>query len=1101
MGRMAAVDALLQDQLLRLLEGAPNGMTVERLRSVLQAGGSKARKDQIAGALRALSERGLVQVGAPRKWHLRHRDPAEPAGTGSGEGASNADWIAAIPCSATLGDEAVAEDAIPDGQIASDLQLLKRLLPYYQEALRAGDGGAPLGTLERHGDGFVFVQPDAPWWPTATQRRTIRVPQSRLPAGFQSLLSKSSGGTLILGYPIHAITPRGDDARPFFRPVSTFRCRFTMTDSHLKVFVPAMPPAIVRDWIGDERKYGGWDATRLRSWLLLEDERGDLRQEDDIAAAEFVEIPSFASRLTAAIGKDAREHLDPGGIAGRVPASPKSGYYNALVLMPDTRGKYTRSAIHDLDAMQGRAADAFSPTALDVFFGGEGHASESPPILHPFPLAESQLLAARAALSKPLTVITGPPGTGKSQVIAAMMVSAAAEGRSVLFAARQHRAIDAVVERLDDLVEDRVILVRANQADSFGSFSFSDALKGLQTRAGNTRGAQACARILDQLADLDARRWALLERWRELTSATEQAAGLLATVDRIERDLASATTEATVASPRDSSRKSGIFSTLLYRLRRLLPWRPTPIPIGKAWRRNQLAKNLSKRKQELAEAERRIAILRAELDRETESPVDLSNTISGLTARAIPALLDRLDDVSPADRQSLIGLDSDAALRAAKSLPRGACELILKHLPLWAVTTLAAGSRIPIEAGLFDYVIFDEAAQTDIASAIPLLYRAKAAVVVGDPMQLAMISNLDPKEERDLLRRHDLLREGIGRFAQGRTTLFDLASSCLDIAPFILTDHYRCHPQIAAYFNEAFYGRKLTALTDVSKLKVPRGFRAGLHWTPVTGPIVARAGGSQSGSASSEAEAVAIVTHLGELLAQSFEGTVGIVTFFDYQAKTILEIANRLINVEQLDELAIKIFTAHKFQGDERDVMLLSLCLGPTMPSGAKIFIQKERRLLNVAISRARAICHVFGDFDYALHSGIPHIETLARKVRQDREPRPADADDRFESPWEIVLYHALVKRGFSPIPQLPVGGRFLDLALVDDRRAPPKRIDIEVDGWLFHTDADGNRLPTDLWRDHQLRALGWTVLRFWVYELRDDMETCLDRVEAEYRA
>src|SRR3546814_2993688 len=101
--------------------------------------------------------------------------------------------------------------------------------------------------------------------------------------------------------------------------------------------------------------------------------------------------------------------------------------------------------------------------------------------------------------------------------------------------------------------------------------------------------------------------------------------------------------------------------------------------------------------------------------------------------------------------------------------------------------------------------------------------------------------------------RHDLLREGIGRLAQGRTSLFEFASSSSGAARFMLTEHYRCHPEIASYFNEAFYGRRLQALTDVSRLRVPHGFDAGLHWTDVTGPIVARSGG-QSGAASNGRE-------------------------------------------------------------------------------------------------------------------------------------------------------------------------------------------------------------------------------------------------------
>ena len=155
---------------------------------------------------------------------------------------------------------------------------------------------------------------------------------------------------------------------------------------------------------------------------------------------------------------------------------------------------------------------------------------------------------------------------------------------------------------------------------------------------------------------------------------------------------------------------------------------------------------------------------------------------------------------------------------------------------------------------------------------------------------------------------------------------------------------------------------------------------------------------------------------------------------------------------------------------------------------------------MNVAISRARAICNIFGNKTYAASCGIPHIETLVRRVNAATGARVGGFDDRFDSPWEKRLYEALVERGIDPIPQHPVAGRFLDLAVIDEVRRPPLRLDIEVDGVAFHTDADGNRLATDAWRDHQLQGLGWKILRFWVYELRDDMEGCVERIDQVVR-
>ncbi len=503
---MNTLDAGLEDQLLRLLECAPRGLTVERIRNHLTAAGAQARKDDIVRALRGLSERGQVQIGPARKWQLRQVRPGVMPPNGRKPGRDGNDVLAAIPCMAFVGEPADPEQAIPDGRLDPDIRLLRRLLPYYQEALRAGDGGSPIEVLPRHGQSFVLLQPDRPWWPTAGHGRTLRIPLSRLPDDFKPLLAKNHGGKLLIGYPLHVIKPRNDEKQPFFRPVTTFRCRFDVSTTHVDIHVPSMPPAIVQDWLQEQKEYGGRDVARLKSWLLLDDQAADVEGDDDVAPPEFVEIPTFANRLSIAAGPAIRQRLEADAIAPGVPANPETGYFNAIALMADHGSKYTRSAINDYDVLQAQAEDRFTATALDAFFGGAGHIMLPAPVLHPFPLGESQLLATRSALTGPLTVITGPPGTGKSQVIAALMLSAAAAGKSALLAARQHRALDAVADRLHALTGDRVLLVRANQADSFGGFSFADALKALQSRNGDAESARSFDGKYDRISDLDRQR-------------------------------------------------------------------------------------------------------------------------------------------------------------------------------------------------------------------------------------------------------------------------------------------------------------------------------------------------------------------------------------------------------------------------------------------------------------------------------------------------------------------------------------------------------------------------------------------------------------------
>lgn len=100
-----------------------------------------------------------------------------------------------------------------------------------------------------------------------------------------------------------------------------------------------------------------------------------------------------------------------------------------------------------------------------------------------------------------------------------------------------------------------------------------------------------------------------------------------------------------------------------------------------------------------------------------------------------------------------------------------------------------------------------------------------------------------------------------------------------------------------------------------------------------------------------------------------------------------------------------------------------------------------------------------------------------------------------FDSEWERRVYHALKKRNLEPFPQHEIAGRRLDFALFGKNGV---KLNLEVDGRRWHETADGRRKTSDLWRDQQLKSMGWHVCRFWVDELSNDMEGCLDIIERE---
>jgi very-short-patch-repair endonuclease len=95
-------------------------------------------------------------------------------------------------------------------------------------------------------------------------------------------------------------------------------------------------------------------------------------------------------------------------------------------------------------------------------------------------------------------------------------------------------------------------------------------------------------------------------------------------------------------------------------------------------------------------------------------------------------------------------------------------------------------------------------------------------------------------------------------------------------------------------------------------------------------------------------------------------------------------------------------------------------------------------------------------------------------------------------SEWEHILYKALYREGIRTIPQYQVEKYTLDLALFDGERM----LDIEVDGERYHRNWNGELCRRDQIRNQRMFELGWDVLRFWVYEIRDDLEGCIKRVK-----
>lgn len=841
------------------------------------------------------------------------------------------------------------------------------------------------------------------------------------------------------------------------------------------------------------------------------------------------------------------------------------GFYNRAVLFGKEQSPYTVGLEKELAKLQEVQPESYAGTALGAWISGEAPIFPVPqePILEVVPLNTEQRLAVCQGLSAPLTIITGPPGTGKSQVVTSLLLNAAWKGKKVLFASKNNKAVDVVETRVNALGPRPILLrlgadrVRAELAEYLLSLlaavttpedeaRYRENLrlheKSLARSSKLEKQAQAIIAQRNTVDELERKVEPLRQRLGEERFAAYRRLNLLAlggAIKELAEALQGADREAqpfftrlfwgfsreerwtAVRTAAEASRS--IFQNVGVEL----PTVPTPADDNLApWRAKlKLAEEQAgmireiQRYSEALEAlgtAGDLSSLHAESAELTEESQGLCYKLWNCWLALQPSKLTQNERRLLRDYASVLQLivqanetggqlGREVFARYYKLFPE-----IAHLLPCWAVTSLSASGRIPLEPGFFDLVVIDEASQCDIASALPLLYRAKAAVIIGDPKQLRHISSLVPHRNRELLAKHGLI-DGFLGWSYSTTSLFDLSTGVGASGQIVaLRDHHRCHHEIIEFSNRAFYEGRLRVATKHDRLRPVAPGEVGIRWIAAEGaPRPAPGGGSVN-----SVEAEAVCRELRRVvMEQRYRGTIGVVTPFRAQANLIREMVQRdvalaeaLVNAEFLAE------TAHRFQGDERDLILFSPVVGPGLPGGSIGFLSKTPNLFNVAITRARCCLVVVGSRAALGGCGVDHMEAFARyfeelRVKGAEAPRegapdlgpryPKVARPELVSDWEHRFYERLYRAGVKPIPQYPVEGYLLDFAVICGER----RLNIEVDGERYHRAWDGELLLRDRLRNQRLIELGWDVQRFWVYQIRDEPERCVERVLAWLKA
>lgn len=946
-----------------------------------------------------------------------------------------------------------------------------------------------------------------------------------------------------LGYPVRVFSFWGKNNTKLRKIAPVFLFPLSYEGGKIDISsVPSINMDVLRAFVGK----GSDDL--VVELINLENELG--LDEPDVE----VEIDELVLRLSEIRQWDYKEKIDPYAILiSPLPESTADGIYNRAIVIEAEREQYTQGLESELISLANMPAENYKGTALYSWVKKQKNIvqeKEIKPLLEVLPLNSEQAQAVNTALRSDLTIITGPPGTGKSQVVTDLLINIIWNGKRALFSSKNNKAVDVVDLRVNGLCRRPVLLrMGANQHAS----RLAEIIEGLLNshpkkddkseaellQREYTRKLQEAAAIQEEKKKIVDIRNNLDEIEQQYCHVRGRISEFIKSGDLPQNDqIVNAAKEYTTAHNAACKEKQSFFVRLFWGAfvkKRQMTEKLAASVYDQYAEKYKLKTTSSLRQQddasvlirEAAEFQDAIHIGRTykqaydklkyakpieELDKKlAQNKEEMANIAGKLWNKWLLSQGASFTESERAEMSSFVAamkLAGDVDLTDYPELKKQFSSLskqMTKHLQSWAVTSLSAKSRIPFEAGLFDYLIIDEASQCDIASILPLLYRAKRAVIIGDPMQLSHISQLSKKQDINLIQKYSV--EPCWSYSVN--SLYTLASGKVATDQIIqLKDHFRSCADIIEFSNEVFYDGSLRTATKYSGLKTPAGEKPGIRWINTKGQTVH----PDSGSAYNHKEAEAVVKELGRLVSEGYQGTIGVTTPFRRQAEEIRNILEKQENKNLYEKLCIKhVFiadTVHKFQGDERDVMVFSPVVSDGTPDGTLRFLANTGNLFNVAITRARAVLIVVGNYQYCAQANVPYLKAFAEyvkklsmKVDNKTTEETADygriypwvADPEKVSDWEKEFYTALYDAGVHTIPQYPVEKYHLDLAVILDEN---RKLDIEVDGEMYHKKWNGELCYRDQLRNQRMFELGWDVRRFWVYQIRDDLEECIKQIK-----
>lgn len=643
------------------------------------------------------------------------------------------------------------------------------------------------------------------------------------------------------------------------------------------------------------------------------------------------------------------------------------------------RSANTQGIMTELGEMARMPAQEY-PDSIRTVFGHRPKVSPTKTELGYVPalLSDAQEQILKNASEYNLSIAIGPPGTGKSFTIASLAIEFLSRGKSVLIVSKTDQAVDVIDGKIQKDLSISNATVRAGKRDYLKTLKnrLEGLLKGFRNRSGRDFIHKSEKQIEELKTSIDG----CYQLARDSKSTYE---GLLFYEDKWSTDLS-------------SSSNSSIFQKLKLTFLKWMTSLKEP-----HW------------------------VVVNDYMHALTTKVDLIRKYIDLSFER------RIKQRLVNDRSVLRGFLS--AIRARTSSRRESLfsslnfKLLFDAFPIWLCKLSDLQKVLPFRPELFDVVIIDEATQCDIASCLPAIYRGKNVVIVGDPKQLSHVSFLSMSTQDFIRDKHGLTDLEIS-IDYRNLNILDFVDNALvsQNQLTLLDEHYRSLPDLIRFSNEHFYEGSMKIMNvipeDHSKNNIEHIEVSGIR--------------NSKGINEKESERIIkdlqLIVNEERDLSPSFCRSIGILSPFrsqvDYLNKQLLSI----FTLDEIDKHDLLCGTAHSFQGEERDVMLLSFCVDNN--SHPTSFLHLDRPdIFNVSVTRAKSRIKVYTSFELSQLKKESHIRSYLEYAKKGLEETfskelPHDSFLK-EVKKELLGLDFRVKVGYE------VADLSLDLAVIIDKQ------------------------------------------------------------------